>query len=149
MTATELLFSEEFEQLAAVGKDQGWVVTRDGPTGLLLSVPASDGTDLWLKCEATTYPTEPPAWRWCGPEGKEPDELRHTAVGGAFFHDHGVICAPWNRLAYQSVDSRGPHGEWVLGDWKANPYTGQCTTLAAMASRIAVEARLRFKARKG
>lgn len=147
-TAAQLLFSEEFEQLAAVAEDQGWVVSRRGPTSLLFGMPASDGSWLWSLCEADLYPTNPPAWRWCNPDGLELDGDRHTPLGGNFFHSAGVICAPWNRLAYGAVDPRGPHPEWVLGDWRANPYTKQCVTLTAMASRLAVEARLRFTGRR-
>lgn len=148
-TAAELLFSEEMEQLAAVAEEQGWAVSQRGPTSLLLGLPAKDGSWLWLLCDADRYPTNPPAWRWCNSEAEEPDADRHIGMGGNFFHPNGVICAPWNRLAYGAVDPRGPHPEWVLGDWKANSYTGQCTTLTAMASRLAVEARLRFTGRKG
>lgn len=148
-TAAELLFSEEFDQLAAVAEDQGWVAQKRGSASLLLGVPAKDGTWLWLLCEAQTYPTNPPKWMWCGEGGGEANLPRNAAVGGAFFHPNGVICAPWNQLAYTNVDPRGPHSDWILGDWKANPYTKQCTTLAAMASRIAVEARLRYTGRSG
>ena len=50
-----------------------------------------------------------------------------------------MIFAPWNRLAYSSVDPKGPHGDWTIGDWQKNSYTGGCTTLGHMALRIYVE----------
>lgn len=95
------------------------------------------------------YPTIPPAWHWWNPETGVIDDLRDTPVGGAFFHSSGVICAPWNRLSYQGVDPRGPHGDWSIeGDWMANSNTLGTRTLAAMALRIAHEAQVSYTGRK-
>jgi len=150
-TATELAVVEELQQLQDVALTQsGWSVTAVNGTSFRLGVPRKGGGKLWLHCDADQYPTLPPAWRWCGPSGEEPDSPKFSPIGGStFFHGNGVICAPWNRLAYSSVDSRGPHGDWTIGDWKANPNTKECKTLAGMAIRIAVEAIARFSQMKG
>lgn len=150
-TATELTVAEELAQLvevASAAKD--WTVTPLGPVSFLLSVPAKGGVRLWVRCEADEYPTLPPIWRWCDHDGGALDMPHVTPNGGsAFFHGNGVICAPWNRLAYSKVDSRGPHGEWQISNWKAIPDTKECKTLAAMAIRIAVEACTKFVGMKG
>lgn len=94
------------------------------------------------------YSAEPPAWHWYNADTKQIDQLRDTPKEVGFFHGSGVICAPWNRLAYKSVDSRGPHDDWQIGDWRSNPQTGGCKTLGAMAQRIALELKLRMQGRK-
>jgi hypothetical protein len=92
---------------------------------------------LWIDCEG--YPVHPAAWSWCDAQGNGRNERKNAPKGSGFLHEKGVICAPWNRLAYSSFDSRGPHGDWSPGDWRNNPHTKGCKTLCAMALRIAVE----------
>lgn len=144
-TATELLVEEEYGDLAQVAEDHGWKLSRLAPLWFVLGVPAKGARWLYVRCEAEGYPTRPPAWRWSDERGDEVDTPRVTAFGGAFFHGNGVICAPWNLLAYKSEDARGPHEDWVIGNWVENRYTRQCMTLAAMAARIAIEAAVRFE----
>jgi hypothetical protein len=146
-TATALLINKQLGELEEVAADQGWTVKRLAGLRFVLGVPAKDGTWLYIRCEPEEFPTLPPAWRWSDELGESVDEPRLTGIGGNFFHGNGVICAPWNRLAYQAQDSRGPHPEWVLGDWTQNQYTRQCLTLTAMASRIAVEALTNYSER--
>jgi hypothetical protein len=148
-TATELIVAEELRHLEELAANYGWTLTSLTSESFLLTVPRKGGGELWLRCEADQYPTLPPIWRWCGAGGTLPDDPHITPVGGSsFFHGHGVFCAPWNRLAYSAVDSRGPHSDWTIGNWKANSQTGACTTLAAMAIRIAIEAKTGFAAMK-
>ena len=145
-TAAELTFSEEIVAVGELASDFGWELSETDPLNFVLRVPKKGGGFLWVACKCDGYPALPPEWRWCGPNGTELDSPIRTPEGGSsFFHGNGVICAPWNRLAYNSVDGRGPHGDWAIGAWKANNHTKECTTLAAMASRIAVEALIRFQ----
>lgn len=148
-TATELLVEEELAQLKENAQIMGWTVTQLCGLNFLLGVPAKDESWLYVRCEPDLFPTEPPAWRWCDAKGENPDTPAVTGIGGQFFHSSGVICAPWNRLAYKNIDPRGPHEDWAIGNWMANEKTRQCRTLAAMASRIAVEATRNFQNRKG
>jgi hypothetical protein len=144
-TATELIVAEELRHLQELAENEGWTVTALSSESFLLGVPRKNGGELWMRCEADQYPALPPIWRWCGPHGTMVDDPRIIPVGGSsYFHSNGVLCAPWNRLAYPTIDSRGPHSDWTIGDWKSNPQTRACTTFAAMASRIAIEARTRF-----
>jgi len=105
----------------------------------ILGLPARDGSRFWLFVECDRFPAIPPAWHWFNPNTKALDQPPDTPKGGQFFHGSGRICAPWNRLAYQSVDPKGPHGDWNLANWMTNPHTGHCTTLSAMALRITSE----------
>ena len=149
-TATELIVAEELDQLRQLAESQdGWSLPVINSAEFLLGVPRKGGGELWVHCELDQYPTLPPIWRWCDPDGKMFDDPRVTPIGGSsYFIEPGILCAPWNRLAYKGVDARGPHTDWDIGDWKANSHTRQCKTLAAMASRIAIEARLRFAGMK-
>lgn len=59
-----------------------------------------------------SYRALPPAWRFVSP-GTDQSEKRwfpSADPGGLIFHGDGVICAPWNRLAYK--EHGGPHDNW-------------------------------------
>ena len=139
-TATELVFAEQFRHLRQVAENKAWDLTEtDGP-GFILGLPTRDRSHLFLKVECDGFQAKPPAWHWYNPATEALDSPIDTPRGsGGYFHSSGCICAPWNRLAYTSVDPRGPHQDWELSYWMANPNTGRCTTLVAMALRIAVE----------
>jgi hypothetical protein len=139
-TVTDLVFAEQFGHLREVAGNRGWDLKQtDGP-GFVLGLPASDGSRFWLKAECDGFQGTPPAWHWHNPESGALDCPADVPKGsGGYFQSSGRICAPWNRLAYKSVDPQGPHGDWELSNWMTNPNNGRCTTLAAMALRIAVE----------
>lgn len=148
-TATELLVAEELDPLREVAAARGWYFQLVDSTTFILRLPANDGSwvELLVKCDS--YPTLPPAWHFRNPDTGVLDSPADTPRGGAFFHSNGVICAPWNRLAYSAHWSRGPHGDWTLGDWRANPQTGATKMLCAMALRIAVELQGPYEGRRG
>ena len=148
-TATELIVTEQLAELEANAAEMGWSLKMLGGGSFVLGVPAKDGSHLYWRCSTDRFPTWPPAWHWSDSTADIIDTPAVTGKGGNFFHGEGVVCAPWNRLAYKSVDARGPHNDWTIGDWLSNAKTGQCTTLSAMAARLAVEATLRFEKRAG
>jgi hypothetical protein len=149
-TAAELVFAEQFGHLREVAGKRGWDLKQiDGP-GFVLGLPTRDGSRLALKVTCDDYPGLPPAWRWCNGDSGECDQPADTPRGSAYFHSSGRVCAPWNRLAYTQADPKGPHSDWELGGWMTNPKTGGCTTLAAMALRLAVELQSsRYQGRMG
>ena len=139
-TAAELLFAEQFDHLNQIAAGKGWELKRTDRPGFVLGLPARDGSRYFLKAECEGFLGVPPAWHWYNPETGTLDAPADTPRGsGGYFHGSGRICAPWNRLAYKSVDPAGPHGDWELSNWTGNPQTGACTTLSAMVLRIAVE----------
>lgn len=149
-TVAELTLDEEVSPLKEIAARKGWRFERRGDLEFVLGMQARDDSWFWLCCRCEQYPAKPPAWHWCNPETDEIDKAKDTPTGGAFFHANGVICAPWNRLAYKTEDSRGPHGDWTIGNWKNEPKNGHCRTLAAMALRIFTELRNKaFAGRKG
>jgi hypothetical protein len=138
-TVAELTVAEEIVALKEVADGRGWPLNERDDLHFLLSLPASDETSFHLLVDCENYPVVPPAWHWCNQEGEQLDSRAHTPEGSGFLHSAGVVCAPWNRLAYKSVDQRGPHQDWAIGDWRNNSHTGGCKTLSSMALRIYVE----------
>lgn len=149
-TPIELAFAEHTEHLQQIAEPWRWDFKKVDGMRFILGLPARDGLHFWLLVECDQFPVVPPAWHWYNPETGATDQPRDTPRGTGYFHSSGRICAPWNRLAYQLYDPRGPHNDWELANWATNPHTRRCDTLAAMALRIAVELQSpRFKERMG
>lgn len=148
-TAAELAVAEELTALRENAALLGWDLTEIDGTTLSIGFPARDGTTFWVKVFCDRYPSQPPAWHWYNPQTELLDQPCDIPQPVGFFHHHAVICAPWNRLAYQAVDPRGPHSDWTMGDWRSNHRTGACRTLSAMALRIAQELQSRLQGRMG
>lgn len=144
-TAAELVLAEQLGHLREIIDDKQW----DLVPAFILDMPARDNSCFWLLVECDRFPAIPPAWHWFNPATKAVDHPGDTPRGGGFFHSSGRICAPWNRLAYKSIDPKGPHSDWDLANWMSNPNTRACTTLAAMAMRIYVELQGPYEGRLG
>ena len=138
-TVAELTVAEELVALREIAAHRGWPLKDLDALHFHLGLPASDQSHFYLLVDCDGYPVQPPAWHWCDAQGTHTDSLADRPQGSGFLHTNGVICAPWNRLAYKSVDPRGPHGDWAIGDWRQNSKTSGCTTLPHMALRTYVE----------
>jgi len=138
-SAEDLIVHSEVADLRQVAQHRGWELEERNSCCLLLGLPARDQTFFYLLVDYTAYRGQPPAWHWSDESAQRLDDQRYTPEGNGFLHQSGRICAPWNRLAYKSVDSGGPHTDWTLANWATNARTGACTTLSAMALRIYVE----------
>jgi hypothetical protein len=149
VTLTELVIVEELTDLRQLVEQREWMMKVVDETTFIMILPAKDQSRVQLYVECDDYPTTPPAWHFRNRKTGALDEPADTPRGGQFFHGNGVICAPWNRLAYQARSPLGPHGDWTIGDWKSNSHTGGTTTLAAMALRIYVELQGSYEGRGG
>jgi hypothetical protein len=138
-TATEIIVEEEGSHLREIASSRGWPLHLLDSTTYVVSLPARDNTWFHLSIECDRYKEQPPAFNWYNPETEQKNHNPDTPKGSGYFHGSGVICAPWNRLAYKQCDPRGPHRDWGLANWITNPNTGQTTTLSAMVLRISVE----------
>jgi hypothetical protein len=138
-TPAALLVKVELDALKENASLMGWPIELIDDLTFILGLPAKDGITYHLRVRCDGYPATPPAWHWFDPATGRIDDRQDTPRGGNFLHPCGVICAPWNRLAYPAIDSRGPHPDWQIGAWQNNPYTRACRTLSAMALRIANE----------
>lgn len=138
-TVAALVVTEQLGALRDNADLFGWSLEAIDETTFVLGLPGKDGGIYSLRVRCDDFPAKPPAWHWFNAQSGAIDNPGDTPKGGNFFHSAGVICAPWNRLAYQAIDPRGPHPEWNIGDWQSNPQNGACRTLSAMALRIAQE----------
>lgn len=135
-TATELTVIEESQPLQEISQTGRWQFEKVDTVRFRLGMKARDDSWFWLYVDCDRYPAVPPAWHWLNKTTGALNEQEDTPKGGGFLHGNGVVCAPWNRLAYRSENAKGPHSDWQIGNWKNNPKTGGCKTLAAMALRI-------------
>lgn len=94
------------------------------------------------RCEE--YRVAPPRWQFLDPRtgldaGDAGAPLAGPFPGGSVLHSSGVICAPWNRLAY--ADERSVHSEWTEpSKWQSlAPDHTNASTLPEMLARIRAE----------
>jgi len=90
------------------------------------------------------YRVMPPVWRFLDPRtGRDIGPAAYPSAGpfvpGSVLHSSGVICAPWNRLAY--ADRSGLHGDWAEPSrWQTiAPQHTSANTLPDMLARIRSE----------
>ena len=127
------------------GLDHTW----DGQA-LLLTVRLTGSSDregeqepYLLAGSFEDYRVMPPAWRFLDPRtGQDIGLAAYPAAGpfqsGSVLHSNGVICAPWNRLAY--ADRGGPHSDWNATNWQsAAPQHSSARTIPDMLARIRAE----------
>ena len=146
-TAAALTVARQMTALRDNADLLGWTLRIIDPTTFVVGFGAGNESMYWCKVLCDGFPAQPPAWHWYNPKDDVVDRPSDIPEKGGFFHGNGVICAPWNRLAYKVIDTRGPHGDWSLGDWLTNPKTGACRTLSAMTLRIHQELQSRLKGR--
>lgn len=87
------------------------------------------------------FPAIPPAWTCRTPDGQNvksayPEPGAAPGIPSSIFHGNGLICAHWNRLAYQLHG--GPHSDWgELTSWKTSgPGTAHADTLPDMLALL-------------
>lgn len=103
----------------------------------------SSGELFYLLGNLEGYKAVPPAWEFYGEEGGSPGAKRNYPARaiidgvGSIFHPKPVICAPFNRLAYQAHG--GPHKNWGNPEQWLKAATGHAhaDTLADMLALIA------------
>ncbi|MGH2692278.1 MAG: hypothetical protein ACRDHM_07210 [Actinomycetota bacterium] len=71
------------------------------------------------------YRVMPPRWRFVDPRNDADIGVAGypRPVGPSILHGNGVLCAHWNRLAYQ--EEGGPHGDWGGPPNWQNPPAGR------------------------
>jgi hypothetical protein len=141
-TVAEFSLGAELDALRELTESRGWAVTSPLFT---LSLPAKDGSRIHFLVRCDRYPELPPAWHFRNGETGLLDQPADTPIGGGFFHSTGVICAPWNRLAY---GPGGLHSDWDIGNWRKNPHTAGTVTIPAMVLRLAVELQANYTGRR-
>lgn len=141
-TITEFVVSEELDTFRKCAEVLDWEIKEVDPITFVVGFQSGKGQEFWCKVICENYKQNPPFWHWYNPTTKLIDQSNDIPQieGGSirgYFHSSGIICAPWNRLAYKSISQpNGLHPEWVLSDWITNPKTGICTTLTGMAIQV-------------
>lgn len=93
------------------------------------------------------YRAIPPAWRFVGPAtgddiGLPAFPAPGSYPGGTVLHPNGLVCAPWNRLAYKTPENpSGVHEDWgALTAWQsAGPTNTRALTIPEMLGRLRLE----------
>lgn len=104
----------------------------------------ADKTPMRWKADVASYRALPPIWSCFQGKTKENETSwaprfpkGGTLPGGvqSIFHSSGVICAPFNRLAF--AEHAGPHGDWGgSANWLSVRGTVRATNLAEMIAQI-------------
>ncbi|SRR6266545_3505596 len=96
----------------------GWSILWDDDRLLLVVLMRSavDRERYLFEFTLDDYRELPPSIELVHPETGEAGMRRSYPAGGrSYFHSKPVICAHWNRKAYQAHG--GPHADWVMADW--------------------------------
>lgn len=95
------------------------------------------GETIRMIGEVDGYPAIPPSWRFDGPKFPKASSV---AGKSSIFHGNRVICAPFNRLAYE--EHNGPHKDWALSRWReVRGDNVRATTLTEMLAIITAHLR--------
>lgn len=143
LARTIAMVESELVALQAYAARHGWKVTwqPEQLVVLLDGVHPADSSVARLRAGVDKYKMWPPAWRFLRTEAGREDEVRAPKAGtlpggvSSMFIDKGVICAPFNRLAY--TGHGGPHGDWNgVEKWLEVKGTVSATNLAEMFAQI-------------
>lgn len=115
---TVAIVDDELPGLLGYLNRHGWQVEWS-PLELRLAVTGrhpKDGVPVRIVAALDGYRALPPAWTFEDPTGGRGGASFFPRAGSipdgrsSIFHGKGVICAPFNRLAYKTLG--GPHGDW-------------------------------------
>jgi hypothetical protein len=128
---------------------RGWAVELDLESLRLVAMGThpGDGAPIVVVADLTGYRAVPPAWRFVDPVTREPSPGEFpragqiTGGGSSIFHESSrVICASWNKLAYQ--EEGGPHGDWGgTTSWLGVQAGSAASMLADMLATIDIHLR--------
>jgi hypothetical protein len=115
-SAVRAIVESEWPGVVAWAGRHDWTVNLDVETLLLHAStqhPAAHRPVEFL-AHLDDYKALPPAWHVVVP-GTDRDAGKEdfpAPAGTSIFHGNMLVCAPWNRLAYKSVNPQGPHDDW-------------------------------------
>jgi hypothetical protein len=116
----------------------GWSILWDQDRLLLVVLMRSavDGERYIFEFNLDNYRELPPLIELVHPETGEAETRRSYPAGGrSYFHGKPVICAPWNRAAYQVHG--GPHSDWAMTDWASyRPNHGRLSDILVLLQEL-------------
>jgi hypothetical protein len=142
---TQAQLETERPAILAWAAKYGWSVGIS-PADRMIRVGTSHpaaGVALTGLADCAWYPSAAPAWQFVNAAGASarsayPAPGNTPGISGSIFHRNGLICAPWNRLAYGELG--GVHSDWGgIVNWKtaARGYT-QAHTIADMLQALMI-----------
>lgn len=142
---TQAQLETERSAILAWATKRGWRV-EISPAGRVIRAGTTHPAArlaLTAVADCAWYPSAAPAWRFMDAGGDSPRSAYPAPGGvpgitGSIFHPNGLICAPWNRLAYSELG--GVHNDWGgIANWKtaARGYT-QAHTIADMLQTLMI-----------
>ena len=116
-TAVRAIVESERPGAVAWAARHGWALTLQPDDLVLRSATYHPAVHRLVEFVAhlDDYKALPPAWRVVVPGTDDAAALANFPKPGpdaSIFHSNLVLCAPWNRLAYKSVNDAGPHNDW-------------------------------------
>ncbi len=140
---TQAVIDDAHAAIAAWAARHCWNITIDTGELTLIALTSHPKVEATVTFHAALdqFPGIPPAWS-CRTADDQNIKSAYPAPGTApgipssIFHPNGLICAHWNRLAYQVHG--GPHSDWDdLAGWKtAGPGTAHADTLPDMLALL-------------
>lgn len=117
VSAVRVIVQSEWPGALAWAGRHGW--TLDLQVDELMLRASTDHSGAHRRVEFLAYldgyRALPPAWHVVVPgtdRDAGPEDFPKAGSGTSIFHGNLVLCAPWNRLAYKSVNPTGPHEDW-------------------------------------
>lgn len=145
---TIAVVEDELGAADAYARRHGWALTwlKDQLVLLADARHPADQTVIRWRAQLNDYREVPPIWT-CFQMGESGIyQPRFPKAGplpggtGSIFHTSGVICAPFNRLAFK--DHSGPHDDWGgPPNWLKARATIKATVLAEMLALIVAHLR--------
>lgn len=124
---TQQHLQEELALVEDLATTYNWEIAPDFEhLAVVVKMQAHNGDRFILEISCGNYKELPPFFEFIDPEsGQRGTPHAYPKGGDSFFHTSGpCICAPFNRKAYKSVVSTGPHADWNLGDWITSTANG-------------------------
>lgn len=118
---TRAYMRDELALVHDLARSQRWGIIPDyDRLTVLVTMFAHNGDPYLIEARCDDYKEIPPLFEFIDPDSgaKGTPHAYPKTNGDSFFHSSGpCICAPFNRKAYKSVATTGPHDNWRLGDW--------------------------------
>jgi hypothetical protein len=140
---TVAVVEDELAAADAYARRHGWSLAwlKDDLVLLLDGRHPADQSVIRWRADVAGYRAVPPAWSCFQRDEHGAFNSRFPKGGtvpggvGSIFHSSGVICAPFNRLAFK--EHSGPHGDWGgPADWLKVRGNVRATVLAEMIAQI-------------
>jgi hypothetical protein len=142
---SKIVVEAELPPVHAYAQRHGWIV-RWNPEKIRVVADGThpaDSSPARLGADVHGYKAAPPIWRFLNPSNEDTSDIRFPRAGtlpegkSSIFHSNRVICAPFNRLAYN--EHGGPHGDWGgPSAWLLVRGHVRATCLAEMLAEILV-----------